>query len=79
VGKEITYQIRKDIDVRLEESQKKADQKRMAVKLVVSVPVYYDEDEEITIACLGTDGNFSISKRAIEEAGLTLVTDEEEM
>jgi len=79
MGEEFTYQIKRDIDVRLEESTKKNDQKRMAIKLIISVPVYYDEDEEHTIAVLGTDGNFSISRSAIREAGLTLELDEEEM
>jgi hypothetical protein len=77
VGDKLTFQVKRDIDVKLVVSKgRMVDKRRSTIKLVVCVPVYYDEDEEITIATFGTDGNFSVSSRAVKRAGLELAVDE---
>jgi len=64
--------IRKDLTIRLKTSNRKDEQKRAAITLIVDVPAYYDEDEEIIIAQFGTSGNLTIFRDDIEKAGLTL-------
>jgi len=75
--KEAKLEIKKDLTIRLKVSDKKDEQKRAAIKLIVDAPVYHEEDEyvedeEITIAEFGTSGNLIIFRKKIERAGLTL-------
>ena len=78
MGEGIKLTIKKDIKIRLEKSNKKSDQARSAVRLVVDMPFYsdhehlMDEDESITIATMGTDGNFTVSREVIDRIGLQL-------
>lgn len=72
MSEELTIKIRKDLTIRLEKTTRKHSQRRSAVRLIISVPVYDDESEEFVIANFGEDGNFSISEYAVEQAGLTL-------
>ena len=61
--------IEKTVDFKLVKSLEEISQRRQALYLVVSVPVYYDEDKDLTLISIGTDGNFTIHRDAIEEAG----------
>ena len=76
MSEEIKLKIRRDIKIRLEESNKKSDQRRAAVRLIATVPVYNDESEEFTLAYFGADGNLSVSQYAAEQAGLDLEVDD---
>jgi len=68
----VGLKIVRNLDVFLRVNKREQDHRRNAVELVVSVPVFYDENNDVVIARLGTDGNFAIDIDNIKKAGLEL-------